>query len=276
VGYENILDAEMRVVVLPEGKDPDDVIREETGAWEELVARAVPLVDFMFERTSAGFDLATARDKSLAVDRLLPIVAQISNPIRQAHYLQKLAGLVQVDLTTIKASLGRLRPPVPGRLTRRIPPSTAAAGGVLPASSPRREEYLLALLLQNPDLDREPVDLAEEHFESSENREIFKAWQAAGDIERAREALDPAIRDHFDALARQKLPPAGDVGKRCLDCALELRKKYLKTLAARKAASGGIGDETARVEEDVVSQLRELYIRRGGRNNPSASGRTRR
>ncbi|OGO07189.1 MAG: DNA primase, partial [Chloroflexi bacterium RBG_13_57_8] len=111
VGYENLLNAEMRVILLPAGKDPDEVIKEDPGRWEGLVAKAVPLVDFLFEKTTAGLDMDTARDKSAAVDRLLPVVAEINDPIRQAHYLQKLAALVKVDLNTIKASLGRLKPP---------------------------------------------------------------------------------------------------------------------------------------------------------------------
>jgi DNA primase len=270
VGYESIVGAEMRVIVLPEGKDPDDVIREDVNTWQGLVERAVPLVDFMFERTAAGYDLTTARDKSLAVDRLLPIVAEINNPIRQAHYLQQLAGLVKVDMNTIKASLVRLRPASPRRrasVTARTAPRPA---------SPSREEYLLALLIQNPDLDRELVVLSEEHFESTANREIFNAWKAAGDVISIRGRLDPAVGEHFDALAGRRLPSADNIEQRCIDCSMELRKKYLKGLAAGKAASGEPGDETARVEEDVVSQLRELYARRSRKNYPSASGKTRR
>jgi DNA primase len=277
VSYENILGAEMRVIVLPEGKDPDDVIREDVGAWQGLVEQAVPLVDFMFERTSAGFDLTTARDKSLAVDRLLPIVAEINNPVRQAHYLQKLASLVKVDLNTIKASLGRLRPRYDGgRLVRRTATMTPVRTTPPPASS-QREEYLLALLLQNPDIDRAMVDLTEEHFESSENREIFNAWRAAGDVIAIRDRLDPAVREHFDALAGRKLPAADNIEKKCVNCALELRKKYLRSLAARRAAAGETGADTGRLEEDmeISSQLRELYTRSGWKNNSSASGRTR-
>ncbi len=109
VGYENILNAEMRVIILPQGKDPDEVIREDIEQWNRLVEKAVPLIDFLFEKTTSKLDLSTARDKSGAVDRLLPIVAEINDPIRQAHYLQKLAGLVKVDMNTIKASLSRMK-----------------------------------------------------------------------------------------------------------------------------------------------------------------------
>ena len=120
VSYENVLNAEMRVILLPPGQDPDEVIREDINAWEALVKNAKPLVDFLFEKTIANLDLSTARDKSAAVDRLLPVIAAITDPIRQAHYLQKLAALVKVDMNTIKASLTRLKPsPVRGKMVSK-------------------------------------------------------------------------------------------------------------------------------------------------------------
>ncbi len=276
VSYENILGAEMRVIVLPEGKDPDDVIREDVGAWQDLVDTAIPLVDFMFERTAARFNLNTARDKSLVVDRLLPIVAEIKDQTRQAHYLQKLALQMKMDPKDIKASLGRMRPLSPGKDIQMNPKHIVLK--TAPALvRHHREEYLLALLIQNPGLERELVDITEEHFESSENREIFKTWQASGDAMSIRDSLDPAVREHFDALAGRKFPVSNNIEKRCLDCALELRKKYLKDLAARKAASEEIGADTTRLEEDIEisSQLRDLYTR-SSRKNTSASGRIRR
>src|SRR4030042_964813 len=110
VAYENMLNAEMRVIILPQGKDPDEVMREDMTKWQGFIDAALPLVDFLFERTVVKLDLSTARDKSAAVDRLLPVIAAINDPIRQAHYLQKPAALVKVDMNTIKASLSRLKP----------------------------------------------------------------------------------------------------------------------------------------------------------------------
>ena len=40
VGYENILDAEIKVIRLPEGKDPDEVIMEDMKSWQKLVDNA--------------------------------------------------------------------------------------------------------------------------------------------------------------------------------------------------------------------------------------------
>jgi len=88
VGYENILDAEVKVIILPRGKDPDNVIKEDAKVWHQLLEEALPVIDYTFNMVTSELDLTTAKDKSLAVEKLLPIIAEIKDTVRQAHYLQ--------------------------------------------------------------------------------------------------------------------------------------------------------------------------------------------
>ncbi len=268
VGYENLLSAEMRVVLLPEGRDPDEVIGEDIGLWQELVDRAIPLTDFLFEKTTAGLDLTTAGGKSKAVDGLLPVVTEISDPIRQAHYLQKLAGLVQVDMNTIKVSMSRIKRPG-GRTARREGQAVPVKQRRITASS-NREEYLLAMLLQNPELKIDLGEISSECFQNTENREIFNAWKESGDVVKFTERVDPAIREHVEAIMNKILPGAGNnIEQRCVDCACELKKTYLKSLAARIA-------ETGEVRIEIPEQLKELDARKSQKRNPSLKERIRR
>jgi len=274
VGYENVLNAEMRVIILPEGKDPDEVIKEDMETWNGLVHTAVPLIDFMFEKTTDKLDLTTARDKSKAVDALLPVLAAINDPIRQAHYLQKLAGLVKVDMNTIQLSLNRLKQSTP---RRRIITPKPAAKAARPLVSHAREEYLLTLLLQNPEYKTMEEDISI-YIEDSVNREVYKLWQEAADIPALKERLDPAIHEHVDAILDRKLPgPQNNIEGRILDCISELKRTYLKNMAARRAESGETETEPLRLEDDVaISQrLRDLDINRAKKRN-SSFGRARR
>ena len=265
VGYENILNAEMRVIVIPEGKDPDDIIREDIRTWQGLVAGMTPIVDYTFDKVISPLDLTTARDKSLAVDRLLPIVAAINDPIRQAHYLQKLAGLVKVGLPTLEAALGRMKPSTVRRRAPAAKPATITQA-TRPLVSTSREEYLLALLLQHPELKNKLEDLSPEYFESSENREIFNTWQEVADVSSLKEKLDPAIHERLNVIMNRKLPETrNNVEQKLTDSIMRLKEKYLKNMAARKAESGEADTDPARLEEDVqISvQLKELEARRG-------------
>jgi DNA primase len=271
VSYENILNNEMRVIVLPEGKDPDDMIKEDINKWQALVDGAVPLIDFTFERTTARLDLMTARDKSNAVDRLLPVIAAINDPIRQAHYLQKLAALVKVDMNTIKASLSRMTATPARRSQRRegSKPATPVKSGRTLGSSPR-EEYLLALLVQNPVPIESLEELCPEYFTRTENREIFNLWRETGDMVILKERVDPAIREHLDSIIGRKMPETrNNIENKVADCVSELKKTYLKNLAARLA-------ETGEIRTEIPIQLRELDARKSRKQSSAYTGKVRR
>jgi DNA primase len=271
VGYEDILKAEIRVITVPEGKDPDDIIKEDVKTWHELVARTVPIVDFTFDKTISKLDLTTARDKSLAVDRLLPIVSEIKDPIRQAHYLQKLARLVGVTERTLEAALSRIKPP-PVRRRAPAPKLSTAARALKPLTSSPREEYCLALLLKYPELKNRQEELSPEYFESSENREIFSAWQQVDDVQALRDSLDATIHEHLDAIVDKALPATDNIERKYADCVRELQKMYLRRLAARRAevhtleAEAGSAD-ISRLEEDVEisARLKEVYAQKNHR-----------
>jgi len=80
-----------------------------------------------------------------------------------------------------------------------------------------------------------------------------------------KDSLDPAIHEHLDAIAGRNLPATrNNFEQKFVDCVMGLRRKYLKSLAAKKAASGDTGADMAWLEEDIKisSQLRELDARR--------------
>ena len=238
---------------MPEGKDPDDIIREDVNNCHNMISQAVPLLDFMFEKATIDLDLSKASDKSLVVDKLLPIVVEIKDPIRQAHYMQKLAGVVKVGMNTLEAALNRLKPvPVRRKTPQTKPAATPAVRSYL--SSPL-EDYALTLLLQYPEMKNRQEELSIEYFEVSENREIYNAWQDTNDISTVKEALDPALHEHYDKIINRKLPTVNNIDQRFTDSIMELRKKYLKNLAARKAESGEQGEE----DIEISAQLREVY-----------------
>ena len=266
VEFENALGAEVKVALLPAGKDPDDVIKEDAQAWQKLVKEAVPIIDYTFDMTTAGLDLTIVKDKSLAVEKLLPVISEIKDPIRQAHYLQKLSRLVQVSERYMEAALSRLkiRP-------KRAPAPKPETAYLQPLLSNPIEDYCLALLLQHPELNVKDEELLPEYFESSQNREIFIARQQSAKIEELRERLDPATHENLDALLGKSLSP-NRIAPKYTECALRLRERYLRGLAAKievvlaqEAESGGRAADLAKLKEqgiEVNSQLGEVFARK--------------
>lgn len=95
------LNANLSIVSMPAGLDPDDVIRRNPQDWQTLVAQAQPLVDFYFRFIAEQFDLTSAQGKGLAVAELAPLIAELDDDIERQHYIQQLSRVVQIDEVTI-------------------------------------------------------------------------------------------------------------------------------------------------------------------------------
>jgi len=273
VGYENTLETEVKVIILPGGKDPDDVIKEDAKIWQNLLEEALPIVDYTFNMVTANLDLTTAKDKTSAVDKLLPIIAEIKDTVRQAHYLQKLARLVNVTERNLEAALPRIKPS-PTRRRAEEPKPDAVAQALRPVFSSPLEEYCLALLLQHPELKDYHQQPSPEYFQNSENREIFVAWQQASDLSSLKAKLDTAIGEHLDYLLTKRLPP-NQIEEKYADAVLRLREGFLRSLTTKREAAlaleaelGGTAAELAKLEEqgiEVSLQLGEVFTQKSRR-----------
>jgi len=267
VGYENILDAEVKVIILPRDKDPDDVIKQDTKTWQTLMEEALPVIDYTFNMVSSKLDLSTAKDKSIAVDKLLPIIAEIKNDTRRDHYSRKLAELIGVSYHNIEAALSRIKP------DRRAkePRQKAMVSATHPLLSSPLEEYCLALLLQYPALTDGGQGLSPEYFESSENREILIAWQKVKDQSSLKAELDTAIWEHLDSLITKSIP-SNRIEHKYADCVLRLRERFYRSLEAKRgeilsleAETGGTAAELAKLEEQGIEssiQLGEVFTQK--------------
>ncbi|MDP2729593.1 MAG: DNA primase [Dehalococcoidales bacterium] len=255
ISFENTLDVEVKFVILPEGKDPDAVIRENKQTWQELIAGALPVVDYTF-----------TRDESSAVDRLLPLIARIKDDLRRDRYLTKLAKLTGIDYKKLEAaSQGYLV----RQDTRRTKTATAVRA-MPPLLSRPLEEECLALLLQHPELGDSTGGLLPEYFEDSQNREIFLGWQTVSDPTSLKEKLDASLWEQLERLINRKIL-ATRIKERYNQYALRLREEYLRNLARKRAISSSSKtdpDNTIEVvkpdEQDLETsrQLREVFLQK--------------
>lgn len=233
------------IVSLPEGrKDPDEVIRESPEQWRRLVDEALPLMDYLFATAAKKLDLTRPEGKSLLAEQFLPLIAEMSDAIEREVYLGKLSRLTGISERTLAGKAAQI--------FAAKKPATKRGQSAAPTAGPRRgdalEEHCLSLLIQNPWMRPLAQNLTAAHFERSENREIFLAWQQNPTPEAMASALDPMVEDHFRALADLKHPPS-DREAQELDitqCLHRLEERRLKT--ALQAAED-IGRNAARLSE---------------------------
>jgi DNA primase len=244
VEYQDILERDIRVVILPEGRDPDEVIRSDPEAWSALLAGAQPLLDYKFEAVSSALDLSQPRQRSQAVEELAPLLATIGDRIVQAHYLQRLARLAQVRESDLHQMLIRQ-----GRKRGRGREAGAQGEAVAAASGSKQEEFCLALLLRYSELRADGLALSPDLFWYSENRQLLQAWQQRPDVEGMRQAIAVELEEHLQRIAAMDVPPFDEEQARAKlgEYIQYLKKRELhatmSALAARQAEAPPIGEE---------------------------------
>lgn len=210
---------EIRVIAMPDGQDPDNVIQADPERWRLLVDNAQPIMDFYIAALTSDLDLQSARGKADAVARLVPLLVQVSNPIEHAHYLQRVARLVEVEDHVIRAAL-----PASQRKTPTRSKSVKQPEFDTPTT---REDALLALLLRHPSMRtavqekmKSDVSLFPlvhemitgtllELFDRADNRAIWQAWSEYPpdtDIEHWIATLDVVLAEQVQHVLHIHLP----------------------------------------------------------------------
>lgn len=142
----------VKVIVMPSEKDPADIISQEPSQWEKAIGEAKEIMEFYFENALARFDCNSPQGKKEIANFLLPFIKKIANRIVQAHWLQKLASLLNVSEGVINEELNKIN------LPQNTAASSAAVAAELaaPKINPKNrkellEEKILALALKNPE-----------------------------------------------------------------------------------------------------------------------------
>ena len=108
IRLEEAVDAEINVLQLPAGEDPDEVIRRDIVAWTYAVAHPLPLIDYYFVARTAGLNLREPADKAEAAKRLLPVIGSISDRVKRDAYLRKLATMISIEERSLNDELQRM------------------------------------------------------------------------------------------------------------------------------------------------------------------------
>ncbi|MEX2159260.1 MAG: DNA primase [Dehalococcoidia bacterium] len=238
-------------VVPLSGKDPDEMIRADDGAWEAAIEHAEPFTEHVFGVVASRKDLSLPDQRAELLQELLPIVRLISEPTHQAHYVQRLAARARVGEKVVWQELQRQQRP------RR------AAEREQPATRVRRdpkEDFLLALLLRHDDLRAQGRSFSPELFLLSEHRAIFEAWQQTADMNSLREMLSEDIQPSLDRILAIELPPFVGSGliealESCVDKIVKDRLQQAKEASA--AALSELGSEDMAAAVDTAYALQE-------------------
>jgi DNA primase len=138
--------SKVRVIRIPAGKDPDELIRTDPDAWRTAVDAAKPVVEYFMERTAASVDLSSVAGRRELTARVIALLRRVGDPIERALYLQQLARLANVEERILAEALAKAPAPRPA-------PQRPAAAAEQPAEPmlTSLETEAIQLLMLNPD-----------------------------------------------------------------------------------------------------------------------------
>ena len=246
-GRPRMLD--IRVLALPRGKDPDELIRSEAGAWELAVEAAKPVVDHLIAVTTTGLDLSQPRDRSTLVTEVLPAIAEVADPVLRAHYLQRLSRLARVSEEALRLEMPRRSRQ--RTTTSGAAPVTPVRLGARTAGGTQREGFCLALLYASPGLRRLGLEISENLFSLSENRELYLRWRDGVPITEEEEVL----WEHYQGVLNTRLPftETSQMEQAFLDCVDRLERVTIR--AVKEASALALAEAEAGVRPGQVASI---------------------
>lgn len=151
-----------RFLFLPEGEDPDTIVRRGGKAlFDELAAEAMPLETFLFETVSAGIDISSMDGRARFSKLALPHIRQLPEGVYRQLMFKALAdrtGLELSSLMQLEAPAAPLAEEEPPEYEAEREDDTSAPAGPrqreMPAELPRNysnfAQAAIALLLHQP------------------------------------------------------------------------------------------------------------------------------
>jgi len=170
-------DFEIKVLVLPNGQDPDDFIRSKgTDAYNTARGQAKPYLFFTFDAAMTGRSLANPRHKAEAIEDVVPVLSAIRNPIQKRESFDQAMDYFRMDDTGLKRDLWRTvknGSQAPPEAIRREVKRVAQAKITV------AEQHLLELLVHDAELREMVLPILEESdYESLATAAIFRSIYA--------------------------------------------------------------------------------------------------
>ena len=221
----------LRVLSLPQGKDPDEFMRSGEGEWSKVVESALPVMDYLIPVLVEKFDIHSLGGKERVVGALAPLLRAMS-PFDRDDYVAVLAKVLSASPETVRISLQK----APTRAPREERnPAFSPSGDILDFSVNMHEsgdkanndflveesifekralsveDHLLALIMSRPDLRKTVSDMNIEpdFFHRTEDKELYRLWLSADpdETEEFEATLERVLRVRFEQLIKNSLPP---------------------------------------------------------------------
>ncbi|HEX8920160.1 MAG TPA: DNA primase [Pyrinomonadaceae bacterium] len=169
-------DFETKVLVLPDGADPDEFIRTHgVEAYHERRGKALPHIQFVLDQAVRDRNLLRPAEKAAAVEEALPFVRAVRNGIQKREYFDMTMDALRVEEPALRRELWQTvrANNVANTSQQDVRQKIVRATGAQPTIA---EQRLLELLVQDEELRRTILPRMEAaDYEDLPTASIFRA-----------------------------------------------------------------------------------------------------
>ena len=231
---------DMKVIILPNGKDPDEAVRENPVSFKKAIKEAVPIYEYFITSAVRRWNVKEAYGKKKASDELLPMLMRINNSIVQGHYVREVAKVLDISEETVTDGMKKVKVPLHEEMIKE-----QIAEKIEKTVEERMELYVLSLLLQGKV--RSQFDTLVEHikYEDILTLSIRRVLETLGElVSKLGEDNEVELKEFATSLPHELTPT--------------LDEAYLYDLSSME------GDEVAWNKEwgKAVRDLRKMIIKR--------------
>lgn len=160
----------LSMVTIPEGKDPDELVRKDPALWERAISGHDYALDWLMRRYQAQLDLSSAQGKRQFSDIVLRVVRQLTDTVEQDHYLKQVADISGVSRDALEAKLRGIESVQKAPLRRH---KAEQITDKQTADRLKLENQLLCLALLRPGLRTYLANLTADMFTNAQARAVF-------------------------------------------------------------------------------------------------------
>ena len=250
----------LKIAVLENGMDPDELIRKDPIEWETSVEQAKPYISFIIDALESRFNLDSSDGKTQALEIMRPII-QKAPFLEQDGYINKLSTLLELNPQAIRAGISQSK--TPKNTYRRTINSINSSQSqeiskkLIGSNERSLDEHVILLILNLPDLKSIAHNLSPEWLKNSEDRELLERLIQSDSIQSLETGLEPSLKIRLDDLSKKALEPIdiNSAKKAFQQCILRMEIRYIKEMQEIIINAIQPEDETFKNLENQVAEL---------------------
>jgi len=136
---------EIKGVWWEEGKDPDDIARENPGKWKKIVENSIPIYELVMKRSIVKWKDKGVKGVKKIVMEVVPFLAKIDNEVVREVWVKRLAKELEVSKERVWDETEKVRK---GVVEKKGKEEKKDKGGVKTEKGKKLARQLLAMLMQ--------------------------------------------------------------------------------------------------------------------------------